>query len=211
MNNVNHDYYEKDGKKYERPTNILNYFAPPEYVEWKVRTGNREANKVIKIAMKHGSRVDELIRTSNKPDNKDSSEINNCWKAWNKWKADYSVVEIEFPKTAYCDYRMLAGTPDVLWGKCLIDIKTSKTIHENYFFQLGAYASLIPYNVKELAILRLDKELGEYEFVNNEKVGLSVEDCILGFNSLLAYYRRYKQVQSTLQPKEKVYDGDSNT
>lgn len=202
------EFYLKDGLSYDRPTHILDYFAPPGLVEWKIRVGNREANRISKIALRHGKDIDELIRSGKEPKKSESLEVKNCYKAWLKWKEDYSPKRLLFPETGYCNSRMIAGTPDIYWEDALtlIDIKSSKAIHENYFFQLGCYASLLPCRIETLAVLRLDKELGEYEFVTNKKVNLSINDCIAAFDGLLSYYRRYKRVQSTLEPKEKVYD-----
>jgi hypothetical protein len=208
---VDGEFYEKEGKLYGRPSHILDYFAPPELVDWKARTGLTEAKRISRIALKHGSRIDELIRESKAPKKSDSIEVVNCFRAWSKWLSDYSPKFIVFPPTGYCEKRMVAGTPDIYWEdqQDLIDVKSSKSVHENYFFQLGFYASVSTSPIKRLAVLRLDKELGEYEYVTNEKVGMTVQDCIDGFNGLLAYYGRYKRVQSALKPKEKVYDGSN--
>lgn len=206
------EFYEREGRRYHRPTHVLDYFAPPELVDWKIKTGRAEARRISRIALKHGSRVDELVRTGDAVTSKDDPEVRNCLKAFYKWKSDYGVGELVFPATHYCEIRGIAGTPDVYWEKAqdLIDVKSSKRIHESYLFQVGGcYASLVPFPVKRVAILRLDKELGDYEYVTNEKLGLSLEELKHGFNGLLDYYKAYKRVQSALKPKEKVYDGTS--
>lgn len=195
------EFYNKDGVLYNRPTNILDYFTPPELVDWKVKVGNKTANLISRQALKHGSRIDSLIRANNEPIKKDSDEVKNCWKAWVSWKERHLIGNIVFPETLYCNKRMVAGTPDLYFPEMqeLADIKSSKSIHENYFFQLGFYASVLPYPIKRVTVIRLDKTSGVYEYVNNEQVGLSVADCINGFNGLLLYYRAYKRAQSAFK------------
>lgn len=202
------EFYEKDGRQYDRPTRILDYFSPPELLEWKVRTGLKEAGRISRIALKHGKRIDELIRATKEPKKGDSPEVHKCYAAWLKWVDCYCPGPLVFPETLYCEARMIAGTPDIYWPEMedLIDVKSAKTVHENYFFQLGCYASMLPFPVKRLAVLRLDKELGEYEYVTNEQMGLSVADCVNGFNGLLIYFKLYQRAQSALKPKERVYD-----
>ncbi len=197
------EFYQKQEKSYERVTRVLDYFAPPELVSWKVKVGQKMAGIVGRQAIKTGKCVDEMIREGRIPKAKDSQEVKNCMIAWDAWKTDYAPSNIEFPSTLFCEKRLLAGTPDFIWkdGDELSDIKTSNSVRESYFFQLGAYASLLPKTPKRISVLRLDKKLANYEFVTNESVGLSIYDCINGFNGLLLYYRAYQRVQSTLNRK----------
>ena len=157
-------YYSKDGKQYERVTRILDYFSNPELVAWKVKVGQKEAGKVSRIALKCGKAVDEMIRASRIPKLKDSDEIKSCLKAWKSWKENFTPKNIVFPQTLFCEKRMLAGTPDFTWadGYELSDIKTSNAVRESYFFQLGAYASMLNPMPKRLSIIRFDKQSRNY-------------------------------------------------
>lgn len=209
------EFYERDGRFFDRPTHMLDYFAPPELVEWKVKTGFAESNRISRIALRHGSKIDELVRTNKAPKKSDSPEVLSCWKAWEKWKNDYAPGELLFPETQYDDVRLIAGTPDIYWPlrRMIIDVKSSKMVRPSYFFQTGgAYAGFksLPFPVERVGILRLDKELEDYEFVTNEQLGLSLPLLQKGFNGLVDYYKVYKLVQSTLKPKEKVYDGNDS-
>ena len=116
---------------------------------------------------------------------------------------------MEFPETYFSESLLVAGTPDFIWGKIIVDIKCSARISPTYFAQLGAYAFLSGRDVEDLAVLRLDKSTGLYEFLKASTVGLSVGDCINYFNSQLITYRNYKQVQSTLKGKGLINDTDS--
>ena len=201
------EYYEKDGKNYERVTRILDYFAPPELVSWKVRVGNKEANRVSKVALKFGTRVHSLIGTNGKLDKKDGEEVRNCMKAWSSWMADNNT-EFKNGVTLYDDVRQVAGTPDLLTDSWLVDIKTSREVKPTHFAQLGGYASLLPNKPVLLAILRLDKQSGLYEYVTNEKIGMTVDQCISAFNYILGYYRFHNRVQSTLKPNRAMPEGE---
>ena len=198
------EYYTKEGKSYERVTRILDYFQPPELVDWKLRVGKTEANKVSKIALKFGSRVHELIETNSACKKSDADEVRNCMIAWNSWKANYVFkgMKIENGVTLYDEFRSIAGTPDFIYENRLIDIKTSREVKPIHFLQLGGYASMMMKMPEQLAILRLDKSLGAYEYVLSDRIGMSVYDCINAFNHLFQFYRFYREVQSTLKPKE---------
>lgn len=202
------EYYERDGKTYERVTRILDYFATPELVDWKVRVGKAEANRVSKVALKFGSRVHELIEKDEEPTKKDSDEVKNCVHAYSCWVRDNNYPHIENGKTLYCDKRMIAGTPDAMMGETLIDFKTSREVKAINFIQLGGYASMMEIQPKNLAILRLDKQLGIYEWVTNERLGIEVDQCINSFTYLLGYYRFYNKVQSTLKPNRALPEGE---
>ena len=208
------EFYEKDGKKYDRPTHMLDYFTPPELVDWKIRTGATEAKRISRIALKHGARIDELVRSGKDPKKSDSDEVKSCHLAWNQWKSDNLVKDedIEFPGTFYDEVLGVAGTPDIYWKarRMMIDLKSSKAVHEGYLFQVGGFYSRHPdFVVERVAILRADKEIKQYEFRTNENLKLSLEELRASFEGLVTYYRGYKRVQGALKPKEKVYDGSS--
>lgn len=203
---MNEEYYVRDGVNYERVTCILDYYIPPELVSWKIRVGLKEANRVSKVATKMGSRVHELIEKNGWATTKDAEEVKNCMKAWESFKSDYSISDKDLihGTTLYCEKRMIAGTPDFCLtfptGVVLVDIKTSREVKPIHFYQLGGYASMMAFTPKYMAILRLDKGLGQYEYVTNEKLGVSIEQCITAFNYKLGDYRFYKLLQSRINP-----------
>lgn len=207
--------YIKDGKEYLRPTHVLDYFYPPELVDWKIDIGRKEANKISRAALKHGKKIDELIRANKEPSKKDSEEVKSCWKAWMKWVGDFQPGELIFPETQYDEERMVAGTPDIYWvrQRMIIDIKSSKELHEGNFFQTGgcyAHFTSLPFPVERVGIVRLDKEIENYEFMTNEQLGLSLPILKKGFDGLVDYYRVYHRLKMKLQPREKVYDGSNS-
>jgi hypothetical protein len=211
------EFYTQGNKQYERVTRVINYFCPPELVDYRIRVGNRVANAAMKKAGKFGTMIDEAIRENYEMPTvqKVSEESKSALKAWISWVNDHGANFLVFPDTYFSDFLLVAGTPDFIWKNMIVDIKTSNRISPIYFAQLGAYASLRPAlfggekPTEDLAVLRLDKSTGLYEFVKASEMGLSVGDCINWFNALLITYRNYKQVQSTLKGKE-VCNGRDN-
>lgn len=211
MNPMDNETYSKEGKEYERVTRIINYFLPPELVDYKVRVGNRVANASMKKAGKFGTMIDEAIRLNWKEPaiKKPCAESKEALKAWDSWKWDNAVEDISFPETLYSEELLIAGTPDFVWKNMIVDIKCSSGVKPIYFAQLGAYASMSGVKPEDLAVLRLDKNTGMYEFIKASAVGLSVDACVSYFLSLVYSFRTYKQVQSTLKPKENINGTDS--
>ena len=215
---MDNPYYEKDGKRYTRVSRIIDFFAPPDLVEWKMDTGRKEAGRISRAALKIGSRVDDLI-TENwqnpKVGKKDGLEVQSCLQAWQAWLKDYQPKELKFHETVYDEEAMVAGTYDFMWGDILVDIKTSRNVKPYHFFQLGAYGGMMKPHPEKLAILRLDKSLGIYEFVESRKVGLDPLDCWLAFKGLQRAYKVYNQADSALNPpkgqKEQENDTDIST
>lgn len=200
------EYYEKDGKKYDRVTKIINYFQVPEISEWRARVGNKAANLVLKKTGVFGTMIDAAIRDNwkNPKVDKKSAESKMAISAWNSWLSDYSPTDIKFPETLFSDRLMVAGTPDFKIKKIIYDIKCSSSVKPVYFAQLGAYAHLLNEQVEDLIVLRLDKKTGMYECVKASSIGLSVDECSNMFFGILYYYRTYKQVQNALKEKGEI-------
>ena len=158
-----------------RVTEVLDYFATPWLVDWKLRVGKREANRISKEAMKIGSRVDEIIK--NCPIDpffdKEKIEVTNCIDAYYKWMSVYKPKSITPCTRLYAtiDGIEVTGEPDLMVDDVLVDIKCSSKISPNYWVQVNIYSKLMyrdeVYNVNpfKVAILRLDKKTGSYEYV----------------------------------------------
>ena len=183
-------YYERDGKRrhYDRITRILDYFAPPELVAWKMRVGKREAGRISREAMKIGSNVDECIRSFVREEKSlpklKTLEAKNCWEAFNQWRNDYNPGQLGEMHTVFNEELGVAGTPDLYWPSenCIIDIKCSSAIRLSYWLQTEFYCRCYKLPVK--AILRLDKNLGIYEF---KKMSLSDEHWAATVGLINAY------------------------
>lgn len=166
-------YYFYNDQRYDRITRILDYFALPELVDWKLNVGRKESNRISREALKIGSNVDEAIRAEVnklKPVKLKTTESKSCWEAWEQWKKDYAVdiAKLRTVNTVYDHSLMVAGTPDLEWNNnTVIDIKCSSEIRPNYWLQTEFYGRCLGYEfglIENKAILRLNKNLGTYEF-----------------------------------------------
>lgn len=185
-------YYIKDSKKYERITHVLDYFSPPELVNWKIRVGRKEAGMISRAALRIGENVDDAIRCEvegRKVSKLKTLEAQNCWEAFRQWKKDHNVKEIGTLNTVFNDELMVAGTPDLFWADThvLIDVKCSSAIRPSYWLQTEFY-SRNNTAVDAKAILRLDKNLGIYEY---KEMSLSDEhwEAVRGAIKLYRYYK----------------------
>lgn len=158
-----------------RVTQPLDYFHEPFLVDWKLRVGKAEANRISKAAMKIGTRVDELIKTGARPLSKDKPEVLIALKAYEKWKEVYKpesvVPQVRInTNVTYCGEQfILSGEPDLIAMDTLIDIKVASRISKKHWLQLAAYAWLKEWK-GPIGVLRLDKMTGSYEYVAKEIV-----------------------------------------
>lgn len=182
---------------YVSVTEVLDYFQVPELVAWKLRVGAVEAKKISTIAMKIGSRVDALIQEdvangSYKLTAKDPIEVQNCMKAWEAFKNDYSP-KISITQQVLKDYDLgVIGHLDLLTDR-IVDVKCASSIKPSYWIQTAKYSDMHSKGVLGTAILRLDKNLGVYQYLTNEQAGYSVKDCIAVFDGLIKAYRFYNR------------------
>lgn len=178
-------------------TTVLDYFQAPELVEWKLRIGKKEAKRISTVALKIGTRVDQMIQDdvqskAVKLTAKDSIEVQNCWKAWLSFKQDYSPKVEGFQMELLEPANDLIGHLDLLtdWG--VIDVKCASSIKPNYWLQVSKYGQLVGV-YSNVAILRLDKNLGVYEYKTAEQVGVQPEQAVKVFNGLLDAYRYFNR------------------
>lgn len=151
-------------------TEVLGYFQEPGLVDWKVKTGAKEAKRIGTIAMKIGSRVDELVKLDMEVGKvkfsvKDGSEVKSCFEAYLKWKEDYNPKLVNAGITIRNEHLMLQGEYDLLLEPAtIIDIKCSSSIKLSYWLQTAMYAYMLG-GCDKIGVLRLDKNLGIYEYV----------------------------------------------
>jgi hypothetical protein len=163
---------------------LVDYFQPEQLVEWKLRVGKAEANKISREALKIGKRLDDLIRTGELPTKKDKPEVKKCFEAVDKWRNRCQPTLI-FPERIDNEELKLTGQPDFYWveADALIDMKSSKFISAGYYFQNGGYKRL-GFPGSKIAVLRVDKKVGEYEYRTNEDLGISLPLCVDVFESI---------------------------
>lgn len=165
-----------------------------------LKVGKGEANAISKKALKIGTRLHEIIASGNfEANSKDTIEVKNCLKAFLAWKERYGVQKLQLLERKNNESIGLTGEADALWIErdTLIDWKSSSRITPENFFQLGGYKRL-GYDCKELGIVRLDKELGTFEYKTNTDLGLSLEQCVDAFEAAFKHYRYYTYIQEQL-------------
>lgn len=187
-----------------RVTEATNFFKPEWYTTWILKVGLREANAISKKALKIGTRLHEILASGKFDfDKKDTQEVKNCVIAFNKWRERNSIYgsELELIPRITDEVIGVTGEPDVYYSrtKTLIDFKTSSKVSPENFFQLGGYARLVKdHYLNDLAILRLDKETSDFEYVTASRLGLTITACIDAFEATFKHYQYYTHINRQL-------------
>lgn len=180
-------------------TEILDYFTEPELVAWKVKVGLTDANKISRLAAKTGTRVHELIQIDWKTGGyklktADNSEVRSCMEAWERFKRDYKPEIISMEDELRHDYYKVIGHSDikcVLNGTRRLDIKTSGEIRQKHWLQLGGYELCDPLFLS--GVIRLDRNIGTYEYVASEDAGYCMMDLTDIYKKLIGVYDFFNQ------------------
>lgn len=179
-----------------RVTAPLDYFTPPELMDWKWDMGRKEANKVFKDAEKVGTKVDLLVKEGKEPTPKDSWEVKACFEAFTKWKLIYQ------PKTITPQYRLygellgikITGEPDLMIDDGLRDLKCTNAVRKKNRLQLMVYEYLRRQNnlppAKDLGTLRLDRRTCSFQVENPYPYDESL--VVVVYGGLLKAYLYYK-------------------
>lgn len=182
-------------------TTVLDYFKEPWYIDWVCRVGKKEANRVSKAAIKVGTSVDgtlKLLPYAPLAPKKATPEVVNCVEAYKKWLGVYAPASIVAGSRLYAtiDGHEVTGEPDLMVDDVLVDIKCSSKISPKYWLQVNTYAYLKRWqqskvsleldilDAGKVAILRLDKKTGSYEYIVKEFSG----ECVRVWMSMLKAY-----------------------
>lgn len=184
-----------------RITEVLGFFKDEKYWEWVIRVGKKEARRIGKIAMGIGSNVDEAIKADVRIDKKKvrlkTKEALNCFSAYTKWLDEYQVTHIKVGERFYNEELQVTGEPDLILGDTLIDVKCSNKIRLEYWLQTEFYARNVGCKFK--AILRLDKNLADYEYV---KLPLSDQDWDACLSAITLYRFFNKPEENSVEESE---------
>ncbi|MCP3684313.1 MAG: hypothetical protein GY861_16670 [bacterium] len=134
------------------------------------------SNRISKEALEVGSDVHNYIEhyyKENKLTFLNSEQTKDAIYAFNNWDKDFNVTPIETEHTVYSD--RWAGTLDLICDltikddrkRYVIDFKTSKSLYKESSYQVAAYRSQCESD--GCALVRLDKETGEYQFKDTTK------------------------------------------
>ena len=128
-------------------------------------------------AMSIGTRVHEIIEQWIQSDGKITpDEVSDPYakkglEAFLSW-GEAREIEIVNNEVQVTDNKLFAGRYDLLAyvdGKLtLVDFKTSTGVWFEYWLQLGGYAIASDEPVEQIAVLRIDKETGELEYLARE-------------------------------------------
>jgi hypothetical protein len=199
------NHYKIDNVKYDRVTSVLGYFMPRPLLDWALREGAKEYKNKTKTAKAIGTRVDKiataiLANTHWCITDKDHPAIRNCVGAFKNWLNEEKPKVIDWQITVRDNELMVAGTYDLSLEDTLIDIKCANRISLSYWIQLATYAKLSGKGFKKLAVLRLDKLTGDYQY----KVIDYTDDLYNLFLCMLNYYR-FENIYD--KKEEEVDDG----
>ena len=205
---------EQKAEGWDSLTEILDYFAEPKLVSWKVKVGLREANRISRLTAKTGTRVHQLIHKDWKEGayklaKADSYEVKSCMQGWEQFKKDHApvITAMEFEEKNE-DMKILCH-PDMQLGSELVELKTSGFIKPKHWIQLGTQKCTMLHNgnqVSKTSVLRLDRNIGTYEYLSKQ-----LEVCIC-HSSLLDIFRFCRSANGTEKEEhEYVYrDPDSS-
>jgi len=167
----------------------------------------KEAHKIKKEdAAKTGTSIHKEIelylRHGELP--KEKSAAFNAFYDWEK-TVNFELVESE--KFLVHEKYLYAGTCDILCrlgGQLyILDIKTGKAIYDSFKLQLAGYTGALLEMINEIAkvaVLRLDKETGEYEFKDFSK---NIENAMFAFYSLVDFFYAEKKRRLKNNPRVK--------
>lgn len=181
-----------DGVSYLHVTHVLDAWVEPWILEWKLDVGRVQANKTGRKAMAIGTRVDELIKRD-VIDKKyslrksDLKEVESCMKGWEKFKSEHPMT-MTVGTRYHSKVNYTTGEPDLLCVDTLLDVKCSSQIEAKHWLQTGTYNRDSQILLPKIAILRLDKFWGTYEFKTrpyNDAYGKI-------FDGILAAYRYFE-------------------
>lgn len=175
---------------YDRVTAILDFFHEPGLVDWMLKVGKTEAKAQSKLATNCGTLVDKWVKAfvkGEKLPKLTSKESENAVEGFKMFYEDYNKPVLMVAERLYDEDRKLTGEPDLYMNGMILDIKCSRQIRPKYWLQTAQYRRMFYKDSGKTAILRLDKNLADYQLEINEDC--SLEQSI--FDGLLSAYRYY--------------------
>lgn len=181
-----------------------------------VARAKKEFRNVSQKALDIGSEIHHIIERYIKS-GRDAvgelkPEVENGFLAFLDWEQKNAVKWLESEVFVFSEWLQVAGTFDAICEiggkKYLIDFKSSKAVYDEYLLQVCAYALMYRERtgeqIKNLGILRLDKETGEPEFVDiTAKYGTDkVEKLTKAFECLAKFYYLFKEGKAKRTKKE---------
>ncbi len=203
-------------------TTVLGYMTDPILLGWFLNKGKAACKKIGDEAKRVGSAVDKMVqedilgRGYVVPENE--PEIASCMSAWEKFKKDFPefVPSVKVMQVELVDGEVV-GHPDFVisrpTGCGIVDLKTSKAIHPNYWTQTAKYGQMalkmgIMPDFSFIAVLRLDKVSGAYEYREIAEKS-QVDEEIMVFEAYWKIFQHNFNIREVLrqQLEEEVLNG----
>lgn len=171
-------------------TQVIDYLTEPELLNWYITKGKAACKKIGDESLRIGKIVDGLVQQDIKGQGylipNGEAAISSCMTAWEKFKkAEPTIIQnIESIQQEITDGEIV-GHPDILTKYFVIDVKTSRAIQPRHWTQTAKYAQMA--RKPKIAILRLDKELGIYEWKEQGQEVIDYEMTV--FNAYLVAYK----------------------
>lgn len=203
-----------------RVSSVLDFFCEPYLLKWKLT--NKDWQKVSERALVVGSMIDNAVQADINQNGTSSlyhtdTDINNCWKAWEKFKKERPDVLarlITYKQNMQMELVLgdLVGHPDFILDDEVIDLKTSKQVSKSHWMQTAQYAHMTMEDrfaallaggidnsaITKISILRLDKLTGEYEYKTLEEPFISFWQ-----RKFQARYECFKEEQEFVEMQRK--------
>lgn len=195
-------------------TEVLDYLTEPELLNWKLNNSKAKVKAISDEALRVGNAVDLLVQQDIRDGGylvpEGDTPIENCMRAWELFKKDYplfvpSVLEMQTELTS----EDLIGHPDFIHSNGITDLKCSKSIWPRHWTQTAKYFDLKFDNTSAawskgfIAVVRLDKKLGVYEYVKIEDQAYIAYEISVFDAYLLAYYHNVRNREMIRQQLEK--------
>lgn len=158
--------------KYLRVSAVASFFKSPDYIDYLEKTVKRERTLAYKKAVKIGSRVDALIKTSTLPTKEDSQEVTTALQGWTLFLTNYPAYRRSIAARLVDEKLGITGEPDLYFNNNEVsDLKVALAVRFEYWVQLGGYLCLpLPFEPSRASIVRLDKNHCAYEYKVKENV-----------------------------------------
>lgn len=195
-------YQSADGQSVPGVTTVTGLLNKPSLVRWANKLGlegvevSARTEQSARIGtLVHAMIQAELLGRDFDPVGEDPAELEQAQQAlslFHAWREQHSLRPIHCETSFVSERLRFGGTVDcycILDGRpVLLDFKTGRSIYDEYFVQLAAYARLLReqgYPVEEVRVLRLGREGGGQA---EERAVSDTEKWFAVFQALLQVY-----------------------
>lgn len=202
-------YKTKDGTRCPGVTTITGLLNKPFLVKWANNLGLKgiDSSKFVDEKASIGTLAHEMVLAHFKKEELNTSDYSknqieaaeNSFDSFLNWESQHDLKPILVETPLVSEELRYGGTPDFYGDvdevRTLLDLKTGRSVYQDYFYQLAGYRQLVEENgneVKNCRILRIGTEEGEgFEEVQKDDLSLYYEV----FYHLLRVYYLQKEIK----------------